>query len=151
MRWPSDIVVYDRHRNLRLLVEVKALREVTAELAAQYRRNLLAHDMISSNPYFLIATPQFFYLWPEGCSQLESSPAWQVAAADVLGPAMVPEGMTLENLSHYGLEMLVTSWLYELIDGAPLPEPPSPGWQWLVESGLYRAVRGGSVAIEAAV
>lgn len=43
-RW--DIATYDRDKQLALVVEVKSKLNTTPEWAAQFRRNLLAHDIL---------------------------------------------------------------------------------------------------------
>ena len=51
--------------------------------------------------------------------------------------------------SEYGLELLVTSWLEDLVNTELQRDEVGSHLQWLFDSGLYEAITHGSVAIEA--
>ena len=47
--------------------------------------------------------------------------------------------------------MLVTSWLHDLIDFDLRRDEVGPRRQWLFDSGLYDAIKNGSVVTEVVV
>ncbi|HEX8684350.1 MAG TPA: hypothetical protein VF707_18685 [Ardenticatenaceae bacterium] len=59
----ADLAVYTPDGELLLVVEVKNKRNASPEWAAQMRRNLLVHGMIPATLYFLLALPEYFFLW----------------------------------------------------------------------------------------
>jgi hypothetical protein len=114
------------------------------------RRNLLVHDVIPLSPYFLLVLPDFFYLWTDAVSVHElAPPAYQIKAAEVLAPYLDQSTQALKDLSEYSLELLVTSWLEDLVGTELRRDKVGPYLQWLFDSGLYEAIRHGSVTIEA--
>jgi hypothetical protein len=122
----ADIVVYDQTKNIQLIVEVKNKLGASREWAAQMRRNLLTHAVVPNAPYFLLALPDLSYLWVDSHTQSgEILPSYEFKTKDILFP--------------YVNE--VNSELPEKKNGSNL--------QWLFDSGLYEAIKGGAVATEA--
>ena len=58
-----DLAVYDRFQRLILTVEAKKKSGVSEKWAAQTRRNLVVHGFYPLASYFLLATPEKFFLW----------------------------------------------------------------------------------------
>lgn len=146
----ADVAVYSRDGNLQLVVEIKNRPGASAEWVAHMRRNLLVHAVIPPSPYFLLALPDFFYLWTDALSVHElAPPAYQIKAAEVLAPYLDQTTQSLDDLSEYGLELLVTSWLADVIEAELRRDMVGPHLQWLFDSGLYEAIAHGSVTIEA--
>jgi hypothetical protein len=52
-----DLAIYNRDGQLALVAEVKSKLNASAEWAAQFRRNILAHGTFPKAPYFLMAFP----------------------------------------------------------------------------------------------
>ena len=148
----ADIAVRDAENRLQLVVEVKSKVGASPEWAAQLRRNLLAYTDISQVPYFLLALPDFFYFWQNaGPADGNAPPDCIIAAADLLAPYLTPPTPSLAEMSEYGLELLVATWLSDLVVSDPEALMGRPALSWLFSSGLYAAIRHGSVVTEVAV
>ena len=70
-----DIAVYSPNNELQLIVEVKNKIGATPEWAANMRRNLSIHSIVPYSPYFLLALPDYFYLWKDPSATLDLKPA----------------------------------------------------------------------------
>ena len=146
-----DIVVSAPDKRVQLVAEVKNKRGASADWAAQMRRNLLVHGVIPSAPYFLLATPDRFYLWKDHNSgQDVVPPDYEIESAGILASYIDRLGIPLAELSEPSLELLVTSWLHDLIGFDHSREDALPAYHWLFDSGLYEALTQGSVATEVA-
>jgi len=146
----ADVAVYSPDGNLQLVVEIKNRTGASAEWVTHMRRNLLVHAVIPPSPYFLLALPDFFYLWTDALSVHElAPPAYQIKATEVLAPYLDQTTQSLKDLSEYGLELLVTSWLADVVEAELRRDMVGPHLQWLFDSGLYEAIRHGSITIEA--
>jgi hypothetical protein len=146
----ADVAVYSPDGNLQLVVEIKNRPSASAEWVTHMRRNLLVHAVIPPSPYFLLVLPDFFYLWKDAMSVHElAPPAYQMKAAEVLAPYLDLSTQSLTDLSEYSLELLVTSWLEDLVGTELRRDTVGPHLQWLFDSGLYEAIRHGSVMVEA--
>jgi hypothetical protein len=55
----------------------------------------------------------------------------------------------IKSLTHYDFEILISSWLKDLIKSEYASDHQIP--KWLVASGLYDAIRHGSVVVEAPI
>lgn len=149
-RW--DLAAYSRENQLVLVVEVKSKLDTTPEWAARLRRNILAHGIFPNAPYFLMVFPDRFYLWAHSLADLEAiAPAYVIDARPILQPYLEQSGITTEQVSEQSLELIVASWLNELIHTKKPPDEVDHTWQWLVDSGLYYAVAGGSLDYEVLV
>lgn len=146
----ADVAVYSSDGNLQLVVEIKNRPGASAGWVIQMRRNLLVHAVIPPSPYFLLVLPDFFYLWTDAMSIHElAPPAYQIKAVEVLAPYLDQSTQTLKDLSEYSLELLIISWLEDLIGTDLRRDMAGPHLQWLFDSGLYEAITHGSVTIEA--
>ncbi len=148
----ADIVVYDQAKNIQLIVEVKNKLGASAEWAAQMRRNLLTHAVVPNAPYFLLALPDTSYLWANSNTQLgEVLPNYELKTKEILSPYINEAKLSLDSLNEYSFALLIVSWLQEVVN-SQLPEKKNGySLQWLLDSGLYEAIKGGSVATEASV
>ena len=148
----ADIAVYDPDGQLQLVVEIKNRPGASAEWATRLRHNLLVHSFIPRAPYFLLALPDFFYLWTDALSASNlAKPDYEIEATEILAPYLNQLPWTLNDLSKYGFEMIVTSWLERIVYTDLQIDEVGPNLQWLFDSGLYEAILHGSVAIEATV
>jgi len=139
-----DLSVGDRNGQLALVVEVKCQTNVSPEWAIKLRQNILAHETFPKAPYFLMAFPDKFYLWSDpDADQDQSKPTYTIDAAPIFQPYCERAGVIANQLSGYSLELIVTSWLGEIIHSNQLPENVDTEQQWLIESGLYAALVGG--------
>jgi hypothetical protein len=146
-----DIAVYDRDHKLQLIVEVKSKDAAPASWAARMRRNLLAHSMIPNTRFFMLATPDSFYLWRDADAQGEVLPHFQIDATQLLAPYADRQQLPAGGISECGLELLVASWLTDVMNSALSEETVTADLRWLLDSGLYEAIKNGSVASEATV
>ena len=147
-RW--DLATYDRDNQLVLVVEVKSRLDAPPEWAARLRRNILAHGTFPNAPYFLMVFPDRFYLWKNMDSNHEPiEPTYVIDARPVLQPYFDQAGITADQVSGQSLELIVASWLNEIIHKTP--DGLDASQQWLIDSGLYNAVVGGSLDHEVLV
>ena len=148
----ADIAVYGPDGQLQLVVEIKNRPGASAEWATRLRHNLLVHSFIPRAPYFLLALPDFFYLWTDAISASNlAKPNYKIEATEILSPYLDQLPWSLNDLSRYSFEMIMTSWLAGIVHTDLQPDKVDPNLQWLFDSGLYEAISHGSVAIEATV
>ncbi len=144
-----DLTAFDRDNRLVLAVEVKSKLDASADWAAQFRRNILAHGTLPNARYLLMAFPDRFYLWENvGSAHEPVEPTYTVDARPLLQPYFEQSGVAAEQVSGQSLELIVASWLNEVIHKTP--DELDASEQWLVESGLYEAVAGGNLDTEVA-
>lgn len=152
----ADIVTYGPDNTPLLVVEVKNRLGASERWAARLLRNLVVHGMVLETPYYLLVLPDVFYLWKNPSSSPatgseEIEPDYKIGAAEVLAPYAEREDGSLGDVSEQGLEFLVTAWLTDLVNSDLSEEEVAPALRWLFESGLYEAIKNGSVAAEVAV
>ena len=146
-----DIAVYSPDRKLQLVVEIKNKLGASAEWVTRMRHNLLVHSFIPPAPYFLLVLPDFFYLWIDTTPVNNlAEPDYKIDATEVLAPYL-KSNQSLNDISGYGLELLIMSWLEDTVRTELQRDTVDPNLQWLFDSGLYEAVTRGSVAVEATV
>jgi len=148
----ADIVVYGSDGRIQLVVEVKGLAGRDAAWAREMRRNLLGFSTLPSAPYFLLALPDVFYLWKQEEPLAEdAAPSYEIDARESLAPYTKAFINSLDSLSSSSLELLVASWLQDLVSRSPSRDGAAREPRWFVESGLRDAIRGGTVSVEVAV
>jgi hypothetical protein len=142
-----DLVAYDDRGQAVLLVEVKRSRDMSELWAAQFRRNILAHGTLPMAPFFLIATPERFYFWRQGDAGSEAElPHFTIDATKELKPYFEKFGLTPEKISSEALELIVFSWLNDIVGFGQSAARQDSSVRWLSESGLLGAL--GSARIE---
>jgi hypothetical protein len=103
-----------------------------------------------SAPYFPIAFPDHFYLWKDiAADNLAVDPTYAVDARPILQPYFEQAAIKADEVSGASLELIVASWIGGVMHKSP--DALSDSEQWLVDSGLYDAVAGGSLVHEVAV
>jgi len=139
-----DLAVDNRNGQLALVVEVKRKINVSSAWAAELRCNLLANGTFPQIPYFLMVFPDKFYLWSNAeAHQEQSEPTYTIDASPILQPYLERAGVTSDQVSGDSLELIVASWLGEIIHSDKLLENIDTSQQWLIDSGLYAALVGG--------
>jgi len=94
--------------------------------------------------------PDRFYLWKNTGSNHELlEPTYVFDARPILQPYFEQSGITADQVSGQSLELIVASWLSEVMHKTPGELDASQ--QWLIDSGLYDAVAGGSLDREVVV
>lgn len=145
-----DIAVSGPDGKLQLVVEVKHKVGASAEWAAHLRRNLLVHSFMPPAPFFLLVLPDFLYLWADAKPKNDlADPDYTIDSDKVLAPYL-KSNQSPNGLSGFGLELLATSWLNDLVRTDLQRDSAGPDCQWLIDSGLYEAIAHGSVELEAA-
>ena len=146
LRPRTDLAVYSAEGRLQLVVEVRSRTGAPSDWAAEFRGNLLANGAIPDAPYFLMALPDHFYLWRDSTRAAgDVLPDYEVDPAPLLSPYLDDELRLSGRLSNSGLHLAVSAWLRDLIWRVGDPTALAPEAPWLVDSGLYSAVRGGMV------
>jgi hypothetical protein len=140
-----DIVVYDGMDNPVLAVEVKNQHGTDTEWAAQTRRNLLIHGLLPRVRYFLLALPDRFYLWVDKPLPAIENPTYELDPLPYLQPYLDRADLILENLNGANFELLIVSWLIDLVRSGELIGAGNN--DWLIESGLLEAIKHGNVAL----
>src|SRR4051812_39798338 len=144
MPYQADVVAYDPAGNLILVVEVKTKRGASGEWAAQMRRNLAAHGIIHSANFFLLALPDHFFLWKgRNADPSQVSPDYEIDSQDLLLPYFQAAGIAPDKVSGQSFELIVGSWLRDLVQTSDLDPGLKERHPWLVESGLFQALQGG--------
>jgi hypothetical protein len=124
-----------------------------------------AHGSVPDVPYFLLALPDTFYLWldPErktakafvegrrsALGDMALPPDYSVPAWDIVRPYLGRPGGSEPDpreLSGYAMRMVLDAFLADILNAKDLTrEKAQPNLQWLFDSGLYEAMRGGSFA-----
>lgn len=145
----ADLVAYDSNGQIALIVEVKGRTETSRSWAARMRRNVLAHGLIPPSRFLLLALPDRFYLWKDAGNTPELvEPTYEIDAATFLKPYYDKAQISPEDLSRQSFELIVTSWLNEIIRFGISTDVPEEQQRILEESGLLEALKGGSVAID---
>jgi len=140
----ADIVAYDRDGRLALVVEVKKKLGTSSEWAAKLRRNILAHGVFLDAKFVLLATPDRFYLWKDGGAEPAlKEPDFQIDPRVLLRPYLERAGATAEGISGWGFELIVASWLADLVRADGLSAEVETTQGWVADSGIYDALRGG--------
>jgi hypothetical protein len=115
-----DIEVYSRDKRLVLVVEVKSKIGVAPQWAAQFRRNIFGHGVYPNAPFLLMAFPDRFYLWKNSDSNPgEMEPSHAIDARPILEPYFTRVGVSADRISGKSFELIITSWLSELIYTPP--------------------------------
>jgi len=141
----ADFVVQSPDKKVQLIVEAKSRSDATQSWAAQLRRNLVAHSAIPAGPYFLLALPDRFYLWRDGRAAATVPPDFVIDGRAELAPYMSALKVPSQDLSEQGFELLVQTWLQDLVT----TNLENPGYvrvrDWLKDSGLSDSIRHGTV------
>jgi hypothetical protein len=150
MSYRADLTAFSAQGELALVVEAKTKLHATPGWAAAMRRNLLAHGTHPKTKYFLLATPDRFYLWLEsGTARPDRLPDAQIDARNLLAPYFARAGTAPSTVSGDGFELVVAAWLHDLVD---LGEPPAElRKSEPVLSELFEDLRGGHVTCEETV
>lgn len=145
-----DVALFSRDGRLMAVADIRSRRGTSAEWAAQLRRNLLAHGDFPDVDFFVVVALDRVYLWKRTGTRPEVVPPdYQLDAWPLLAPYFEGTRASAQNVSRPAFELIVTSWLGDLLRSegqAPLPE----GQNGLLESGFLDAIKGGRIVYEAA-
>jgi len=140
----ADMEVLDREGGPALLVEVKSKLGTSREWAISMRRNLAAHGSLPPSKLFLVATPDQFYLWHGKTASVErAAPDLTFDPSSVLEPYYEQARLRPGELAETSFELIVGSWLSELIHGHGKARLPDEVASSVVGKELIQAIRGG--------
>ena len=143
----ADIVAVGASGSSTLVVEVRDRLGVSPDWAAKLRRNLIAHGVVGNAKYFLLATPDRFFLWKDiAVGALEVPPTCLIDAMDLLAPYFAAAGISPKKVSEHSFELIVAAWLRDLLATDDLPTNVRQTHPWLSE--LFDELKGGHVACE---
>jgi hypothetical protein len=145
-RW--DLLVKNRDGDPILIIEVKRQVNVSQEWVMQLHRNLFSAAIFPKSSYFLIAFPDKFYLWVN-TSKNKDEPDYTIDAKPLIQKYFEKTDTQPNQISGISFEIIIASWLQEMIFSEELPEHIDREKSWLVESGLYQALRGSNIEYEA--
>ncbi len=114
-----------------------------------YRRNMLAHGVVPKSQFLLIALPDRLYLWKDSGNTPELvEPTYEIDPTPFFQPYYERAKIPPDKLSGRSFELIVTSWLNELIHFGIPANVPDKQKQLIQESGLLEALKGGTIAVE---
>ncbi|HXH09477.1 MAG TPA: hypothetical protein VNP04_06920 [Alphaproteobacteria bacterium] len=146
----ADLALYDRYGQLVAAAEIKNTRGTSSDWAAKLRRNILAHGGFPPVDFYLIITPDRLYLWKGAGVQPEIiPPTYEADAQPIFKPYFERTHVTPADMSSYAFELLVESWLNDLMRSEKPAEQLANGERWLVESGFLSAIKDGRIEYEA--
>jgi hypothetical protein len=144
----ADLVVKSSDDNVVLVVEVKARSQVSDEWASTLHRNLLVHGLVPNSAYFLLALPDFFYLWNPGRQVRSDKFDYKVPSQKILSRYLDKD--SLPALSGSSLELVLSAWLGDIMNSV-IRKDEYPEFNWIFESGLYLSIKGGAVQAQAVI
>jgi hypothetical protein len=141
-----DLLINNYQGEPILGVEVKTKINTSSDWAVKFRHNILMDSPVQKIPFFLMAFPDRFYLWIEpDIYSSQSEPTYIIEAIPVLKPYFERAGIIPEKIRGDSFELLVASWLADLINSEKLPEEFDESQRWLIDSELYMAISGGDL------
>jgi len=142
MSTKPEFLVYDRDGRLAAAVDVRARLGTTSRWAAELRRDLvgLGPGPFRGAPFLIVATLDKIYIWKDARPVDASTPPdHELDAEAVFSPYLAGTGRRLKEMGAYGFELIVMSWLQDLV--YPIPglgrKPPvgTPDLRQAVEDG----------------
>lgn len=141
----SDLVVLSSDRQPVLMVECKSYIDASPQSAAQFRRNLLAHDMLPPVPFYLLVYPRILYMW-KGGAEADRPPDFSASTDSLLRRYTFSQLNQADTPRRESLDLVVHSWLGDLASGIREPEDDSDADQMLVRSGVFEQIKDGTVS-----
>jgi hypothetical protein len=144
-----DLAVVDRRGTLRVLVEVAVVRRVSSEWAEKTAEAILEINPFARADFLLLATPDRFISWRlDDCGRLNAASRRELEVGRRLSAYFERLGAAPSEVSPSLLELAVASTIQEWLDAASSAGLDPDVRQWLDESGLDAAARGGQVLLE---
>jgi len=145
----ADLTLYDSSGRLTAAAEIKNKLGTTSEWAAKTRRNLLAHSGICSADFFLLITPDRLYVWKNaGADSIETPPTYEADAKPLFAPYLERAGLGPHLESSHAFELVVSTWLGDVIRSSELAETNSDNDNWLTTSGFRNAIKNSRIEFE---
>jgi hypothetical protein len=145
----ADLLAYGPEGQIALIVEVKSRTETSRAWATQMRRNMLAHGIIPDSQFLLLALPDRLYLWKNAGNEPELvEPSYEIDATPIFKPYYEKARLSPATISNQSFELIVASWLNELIQSGISAELPEEQKKLLQDSGLFEALKHGNIAVK---
>ena len=145
----ADVVAYDQESKLALIVEAKGKTHTSSDWATKMRRNILAHGLMPFSHYFRLVLPDKLYLWKNVDTNADLMElTYGKNSEPLFYPYFKKANLNPEEMGKRSFELIVTSWINELVDLDIADELPLEQRKLLVDSGLLAALKGGSIAIK---
>jgi hypothetical protein len=146
------MVAYSPDGQITLIVEAKSKTKTSRSWATRMRRNMLAHGVAPKSRFLLLALPDRLYLWKDAENTPELiEPTFEIDATPLFQPYYARADCSPDQLTAESFELIVSSWLNELVHSGIPARVPQAQRRLLQESGLLDAIKGGSVAVEVTV
>ena len=142
MKAVIDLAAYGKDGQLALVVETKSRLHTSPDWAARMRRNLFSHGIVPRSEYFMLA------MHDNMAGNEIAEPDYIINAKPLFKKYLDATIAGAIALSDESLEILVGSWIRELIARGLPDDLPEPQRGMLLESGLVDAIKGGRVAQE---
>ncbi|MFB6097714.1 MAG: hypothetical protein ABEK84_01080, partial [Salinibacter sp.] len=90
--------------------------------------------------------PDHFYLWSNH-PQLDPSapPSRAMNAERILEPYFARAGVSPDQIRGATFELIIRTWLQRIVQTPTSDDLPESSRDWLLDTGLFEAIRGGSV------
>ena len=148
---PIDFIAYNRKGEIVLLAEAKSRGGTSKEWAAKLRRNMLSHGVLPKSQYFLIVTPEAIYGWSEESSPASDAPPhFTIDSNEALGAYFSKFGQDPAEISPFGFELLVLTWLTDITRSSASNPENDPSLRSLAESGLLASLRDADIQMHSA-
>ena len=148
MRNRADILVQSDY-DLKLVVQVRGGGRSSADWAARFRRNLVEHQVIPKTKYFMLALPDYLYLWKEKNILETVPPDCTVRTVKVLQKYLTTLDTEPLRIAAEALQLALAGWLRDSMFFPKRPPAGSDAYKLLVESGLLDAIDKGEVTTQA--
>ena len=146
-----DLALYDRNDRLTAVAEIKNKLETSREWAARTRRNIFAHGGSCGADFFILVTPDRLYLWKNaGTDPVRIPPTYEDDTQQEFAPYFKSAGVDPQHVGGHAFELLVATWLGDVIRSEGTGDEPVGDRSWLTESGLRAAVKDGRIEYEVA-
>lgn len=141
---PVDFVVQSDDNQVKLLVEAKTKADPSNEWVARIRKNAMEQTARADNTYFILALPDQFHIWSHAEQTATVKPDFSVSTREVLKSYIGGLESDLTDLSEQGFELVVRTWLEDLIRTASAANV-SALQSWIVNSGLHERIKNAHI------
>ena len=114
MNYKPDIIIKKKNNELIAAVEIKNRKNLTREIAIDFRRNIMAHGLTQEYHYFLIISQDTGYLWGNKDTQdLDSAPDKEFSMKSIIKKHAITHGKNI-RFRESELELIIFQWLNDL-------------------------------------
>ena len=139
-----DVVAYDHNGQIVLIIEAKSRTNRSISWATQLRCSF--HQMYSILPlsqYFMLALPDKLYLWKNNAPNFDPmATPYEINPEPFFDPYYKKANVNPNDLSGSSFELILNSWINELVSCGLSPDLPYDHREILRQSGLRDALKG---------